>query len=273
VTWNHYPAPQGVTDRTRRWRRVRRLLHSHSGHWPVRMHRARFRRPQGCDDGIQFRVPPLAGIPNRCVIIGGFVTVLFVDAILRFRRKGDNIPRRLSITCQRVIYTVVPIPVSSVFFRPRSSSKQEVANPEYGRRERVPVGWKFTDPHTETSSSARRPRPTMVIQVNTNVHINLTSTDVITALREAFNLAHALPACSPVHARSGQDRKLLRQCTQLCGLYIHLCSSREVVSKSQYTAWLASTATPSFAPLKNDGSTDATQVPTKPASSHGKTNG
>jgi len=64
------------------------------------------------------------GFSIGAVIIGGFVTVLFVYAILRFRRKGDNIPRQAQYHLPaEVIYTVVPILVVFGLSRPRSSSR------------------------------------------------------------------------------------------------------------------------------------------------------
>jgi cytochrome c oxidase subunit 2 len=115
----------------------------------------------------------------------------------------------------------------------------------------------------------------MVIPVNTNVHINLTSTDVIHGFYvRAFNFSrYALPGVlNQFTLEAVKTGNFSGQCTQLCGLYHSLMFFNvKVVSKSQYTAWLASTANPvAFAAAqKTTGQQTATQVPTKPASSHG----
>jgi len=117
----------------------------------------------------------------------------------------------------------------------------------------------------------------MVIPVNTNVHINL---DLHgrhpRLLREGLQLLALRPAgrAQPV-SRSKRSRPETSpgSAPQLCGLYHSLMFFNvKVVSKSQYTAWLASTANPvAFAAAqKDDGSTDGQRrFPTKPASSHG----
>jgi len=71
------------------------------------------------------------GFSIGAVIIGGFVTVLFVYAILRFRRKGDNIPRQAQYHLPaEVIYTVVPIlVVFGLFAATLVVENKEVANP------------------------------------------------------------------------------------------------------------------------------------------------
>jgi len=146
------------------------------------------------------------GFSIGAVVIGGFVTVLFVYAILRFRRKGDNIPRQAQYHLPaEVIYTVVPIlVVFGLFAATLVVENKEVANPKANVTVDVNAfqwGWKFTYPHTETVVIGQTTQdPTMVIPVNTNV------------LREGLQLLALRPAgrAQPVHARSGQDRKLLR---------------------------------------------------------------
>jgi len=221
------------------------------------------------------------GFSIGAVIIGGFVTVLFVYAILRFRRKGDNIPRQAQYHLPaEVIYTVVPIlVVFGLFAATLVVENKEVANPKANVTVDVNAfqwGWKFTYPHTETVVIGQTTQdPTMVIPVNTNVHINLTSTDVIHGFYvRAFNFSrYALPGVlNQFTLEAVKTGNFSGQCTQLCGLYHSLMFFNvKVVSKSQYTAWLASTANPvAFAAAqKTTGQQTATQVPTKPASSHG----
>jgi len=216
------------------------------------------------------------------VVIGGFTTVLFVYAIIRFRSKEHgNIPRQAQYHLPaEVMYTVMPIlVVLGLFAATLVVENKEVANPKANVTVDVNAfqwGWKFTYPHTETVVIGQTTQdPTMVIPVNTNVHINLTSTDVIHGFYvKAFNFSrYALPGVlNQFTLEAVKTGNFYGQCTQLCGLYHSLMFFNvRVVSKSQYTAWLASTANPAAfaAAAKTTQQQTATQVPTKPASSHG----
>jgi cytochrome c oxidase subunit II len=218
------------------------------------------------------------------VIIGGFVTVLFLYTIVRYRRKGNehkHIPRQAQYHLPaEVLYTVMPIlVVLGLFAATLVVENKEVANPKTNVTVDVNAfqwGWKFTYPHTETVVIGQTTQdPTMVIPVNTNIHINLTSTDVIHGFYvKAFNFSrYALPGVlNQFTLEAVKTGNFYGQCTQLCGLYHSLMFFNvKVVSKSQYTAWLASTANPAAyaAAQKTTSQQTATQVPTKPASSHG----
>ena len=221
------------------------------------------------------------GFSIGAVVIGGFVTVLFVFAIIRFRRKGDSIPRQAQYHLPaEALYTVVPIlVVFGLFAATLVVENKEVANPKTNVTVDVNAfqwGWKFTYPGTETVVIGQTTQdPTMVIPVNTNVHINLTSTDVIHGFYvKAFNFSrYALPGVLNQFTLDAVNTgKYAGQCTQLCGLYHSLMFFNvDVVTQSQYTAWLAKTANPAAfaAAAKTTKQQTATQVPTKPALSHG----
>jgi cytochrome c oxidase subunit 2 len=221
------------------------------------------------------------GFSIGAVVIGGFVTVLFVFAIIRYRRKGENIPRQAQYHLPaEVLYTVVPIVVVfGLFAATLVVENKEVSNPKTNVTVDVNAfqwGWKFTYPHTETVVIGQTTQdPTMVIPVNTNIHINLTSTDVIHGFYvKAFNFSrYALPGVlNQFTLEAVKTGTFAGQCTQLCGLYHSLMFFNvKVVTMPQYTAWLASTANPAAfaAAEKTTTQQTATQVPTKPASSHG----
>jgi cytochrome c oxidase subunit 2 len=221
------------------------------------------------------------GFSLGAVIIGGFVTVLFVYAIIRFRRKSDNIPRQAQYHLPaEALYTVIPIlVVFGLFAATLVVENKEVANPKTNVTVDVNAfqwGWKFTYPHTETVVIGQTTQdPTMVIPVNTMVHINLTSTDVIHGFYvKAFNFSrYALPGVlNQFTLEAVKTGNFYGQCTQLCGLYHSLMFFNvRVVSKSQYTTWLASTSNAAaFAAAKKTTSQQtATVVPTKPATGGG----
>ena len=159
------------------------------------------------------------GFSIGAVIIGGFVVVLFVYAIIRFRRKGDNIPRQSQYHLPaEVLYTVVPIlVVFGLFAATLVVENKEVANPKTNVTVDVNAfqwGWKFTYPGTRRPSIGQTTQtPTMVIPVNTNVHINLTSTDVIHGFYvKEFNFSrYALPGVlNQFTIQRREDRHLLR---------------------------------------------------------------
>jgi cytochrome c oxidase subunit 2 len=221
------------------------------------------------------------GFSVGAVVIGGFVTVLFVYAIIRFRRRSDHIPRQAQYHLPaEVLYTVIPIlVVFGLFAATLVVENKEVANPKANVTVDVNAfqwGWKFTYPHTETVVIGQTTQdPTMVIPVNTMVHINLTSTDVIHGFYvKAFNFSrYALPGVlNQFTLEAVKTGNFYGQCTQLCGLYHSLMFFNvKVVSKSQYTAWLASTSNPAaFAAAKKTTSQQtSTVVPTKPSTGGG----
>jgi cytochrome c oxidase subunit 2 len=221
------------------------------------------------------------GFSLGAVIIGGFVVVIFVYAIIRFRRKSDNIPRQAQYHLPaEVLYTVVPIlVVFGLFAATLVVENKEVANPSTNVTVDVNAfqwGWKFTYPGTETVVIGQTTQdPTMEIPVNTNIRINLTSTDVLHGFYvRAFNFSrYALPGVLNVFTLDATTTGTYHgQCTQLCGLYHSLMFFNvKVVTMPQYTAWLAKTANPAAfaAAAKTTKQQTQTQVPTKPASSHG----
>jgi len=274
--------PQGVTVRTRRWRRVRRFVALPLAALALSGCTVpSFGAHKGATTESSSVFHLWQGFSIGAVVIGGFVTVLFVYAIIRFRRKGDNIPRQAQYHLPaEVLYTVVPIlVVFGLFAATLVVENKEVANPKTNVTVDVNAfqwGWKFTYPGTETVVIGQTTQdPTMVIPVNTNIHINLTSTDVIHGFYvKAFNFSrYALPGVlNQFTLEAVNTGTFSGQCTQLCGLYHSLMFFNvKVVSPTQYSAWLASTANPAAfaAAQKTTGQQTATQVPTKPASSHG----
>lgn len=222
------------------------------------------------------------GFSIGAVVIGGFVTLIFVYAIIAFRRKSsEHIPRQAQYHFPaEVAYTIVPIlVVFGLFAATLVVENKEVANPKTNITVDVNAfqwGWKFTYPGTETVVIGQTTQdPTMVIPVNTNVHINLTSTDVIHGFYvKAFNFSrYALPGVlNQFTLEAVKTGNFYGQCTQLCGLYHSLMFFNvRVVSMPKYVQWLASTANPAAfaAAQKTTSQQTATQVPTKPASSHG----
>jgi uncharacterized membrane protein YidH (DUF202 family) len=209
--------PQGVTVRARRWRRARRFVAL-----PIAaLALSGCTVPSfGAHKGVTTESSSVfhlwQGFSIGAVIIGGFVTVLFVYAIIRFRRKSsEHIPRQAQYHFPaEVAYTVMPIlVVFGLFAATLVVENKEVSNPKTNVTVDVNAfqwGWKFTYPGTETVVIGQTTQdPTMVIPVNTNIHLDRRDPRL---LREGVQLLALRPArrAESVHARSGEDRQLLR---------------------------------------------------------------
>jgi cytochrome c oxidase subunit II len=277
--------PQGESDRARRWRRVRRALALPAAALVL----------SGCtvptfgaaksDTTTGRSVYHLwQGFSIGAVLIGGLVILLIVWAVLRYRRRGDEIPAQSQYHVPlELVYTIVPIlVVFGLFAATLVVENKEVANPKTNVTIDVNAfqwGWKFSYPGTSAVVVGQTTQnPEMVMPVNTDVHINLTSTDVVHGfyVRE-FNFSrYALPGVVnqfTLHAMS--TGTFAGQCTQLCGLYHSLMFFRvKVVTPSQYQAWLAGfdnaqSATNASAAQSAQNSQTATHVPARATSSSG----
>jgi len=221
------------------------------------------------------------GFSIGAVVIGAFVIVLVIYAVLRYRRRSDEIPPQSQYHIpMEMLYTIVPILiVFGLFAATIVVENQVVANP------RSPVtidvnafqwGWKFTYPGSDAVVVGQTTQnPTMVMPVDTSVHINLTSTDVLHGFYvPEFNFSrYALPGVKNQFTFYAVDRGTFAgQCTQLCGLYHSLMYFRvKVVSPAQYQTWLASftNGAAAAAAAKATGQQTSSVVPSKSTSSHG----
>ncbi len=183
------------------------------------------------------------------VVIGGFVCLLVLYAVLRYRRKGDNIPKQSQYHIPlELTYTIVPILiVFGLFAATLVVENKETSNPPTKVTINVNAfqwGWKFTYPGTNAFVYGQTTQePEMVMPVGENVHFNLTSSDVLHGFYvKAFNFSrYALPGVRNEFTFYAEDTgTYFGQCTQLCGLYHALMWFRvKVVTQSQYAAWIA----------------------------------
>lgn len=205
------------------------------------------------------------GFSIGAVVIGTFVCLLILYAVLRYRRTGDDIPKQTQYHIPlEMTYTVVPILiVFGLFAATLVVENKEVANPKTNVNIDVNAfqwGWKFSYPGSSVVVVGQTTQsPTMVIPVNTDVHINLTSTDVIHGFYvKAFNFSRfALPGVvNQFTFRAVNTGTYFGQCTQLCGLYHSLMYFQvKVVTTSEYAAWLAA--------HQNSSASQASQTATK----------
>ena len=274
--------PQGVTTRTRRWCRLRNVVAL-----PVAALGLAgctvpsFGAKQGATKTSRSTFHLWQVFSVGAAIIGGLVILLILYAIIRYRRKGDNIPRQSQYHVPlEVLYTALPIIiVFGLFTATVVVENQVVATPTTNVTIDVNAfqwGWKFTYPRTSAVVVGQTTQaPEMVMPVNTDVHINLTSTDVIHGFYvKEFNFSrYALPGIrNQFTLHAVQTGTFFGQCTQLCGLYHSLMYFKvKVVSPSQYAAWIASFTDANAAQASSKATSQQTSslVPSKPTASSG----
>ena len=221
------------------------------------------------------------GFSVAAAIIGAFVTLLIVWAVLRYRRKGDAIPRQTQYQIPlELLYTVIPILiVVGLFVATLVVENPEVSNPSPAATINVNAfqwGWKFTYPGENVSVVGQTTQtPTMVMPVNENVRIHLTSTDVIHGFYvKDFNFSRfAQPGVNNVFTLyATKTGTYFGQCTQLCGLYHSLMFFKvKVVTGAEYRTWLNANANATAASADQSATNQQTSsiVPSKPTSSTG----
>jgi cytochrome c oxidase subunit 2 len=202
------------------------------------------------------------------LIVGGFVLLLILWAVFRYRRKSDELPRQTQYhTLTEIIYTIVPILIVLGLFVATviSENKVDATPPNPGATIRVYAfqwGWEFeysggagsgcanpSSPKADETKCVKvigetTEAPTMVVPTGTDTEITLSSLDVLHGFYvPQFNFSrYASPGYNTEFdfnvLHSGTYRG---QCTQLCGLYHSLMFFNvKAVSPSQYTAWLHS---------------------------------
>ena len=242
--------PQGDPARARRWRRLRRLVAlpiaalvlAGCSEIPTKDGIPTFGAHPGATTSSHSAFDLWQGFSVGAIIIGFLVTFLIIWSVIRYRRKGDRIPKQTQYHLPlEFAYTIVPIMiVLGLFAATLVVENKEVANPKTSVIIDVNAfqwGWKFTYPgHNVVVVGQTTQNPEMVMPVNENVHINLTSSDVIHGFYvRAFNFSrYALPGVlNQFTFRAVDTGTYDGQCTQLCGLYHSLMWFRvKVVSDS-----------------------------------------
>jgi cytochrome c oxidase subunit 2 len=182
------------------------------------------------------------------IVVGGFVLLLIIWAIFRYRRKTDEIPTQTQYhTLTEITYTVVPIIIVLVLFVFTVLAENKVdatpANP--GTRIHVWAfqwGWEFEYPNGVKVIGQTTNDPTMVVPTGTEVAVTLESYDVLHGFYvPQFNFSRYASPGYPTDfdldvIHEGDYRG---QCTQLCGLYHSLMFFNvKAVSQADYATWL-----------------------------------
>ena len=224
------------------------------------------------------------GFSIAAAVIGGFVILLIVIAVIRFRAKGATIPRQSQYHLPlEIAYTISPIVMVFVLFGytvvVENKVVAEPATPYQVSINAFQWGWKFSYPGTNALIVGHtNQNPMMLIPVGVPVHYTLTSTDANHGFYvRDFNFSRlAIPGIKNEFSFQAIDTGTFNgQCTELCGLYHSLMYFRvKVVTLPEFLAWEKKFDTPAGAAAAQAANLVVEQetssiIPTKPTGTTG----
>ncbi len=182
------------------------------------------------------------------IIVGGFVLILILWVIFRYRRRSDEMPRQTQYhTLTEISYTVVPILIVIGLFVATVVVENKVTAVEPNPPAKIDVyafqwGWEFSYPNGVKVIGQTTDAPTMMVPTGQTVRITLRSYDVLHGFYvPEFNFSrYASPGYyTQFDFNVLHDGVYRGQCTQLCGLYHSLMFFNvRSVSPSAYQTWL-----------------------------------
>ena len=185
------------------------------------------------------------------LVVGGFVFVLILYVVLRYRRRSDDIPRQSQYhTVTEIIYTVLPILTVIGLFIATVIVENEVTAVEPHPYTEVHVfafqwGWEFQYDNGVRVIGQTTSAPTLVVPSNQTVRVYLRSYDVLHGFYvPEFNFSrYASPGYwTDFNVNVFHNGVYRGQCTQLCGLYHSIMFFNvRAVTPSTYQTWLRAT--------------------------------
>jgi cytochrome c oxidase subunit II len=186
------------------------------------------------------------------IIVGGFVLLLIIWAVFRYRRRHDQLPRQTQYRpVIEILYTVIPVFIVVVLFVFTVITENEVdAVPKSQVTVDVTAfqwGWQFYYPATgKVVVGETLEEPQIVLPINRAVTIHLESADVIHGfyVPEFLFSRYAQPGVVNVFNFNVLHTGVYRgQCTQLCGLYHSLMLfSVKAVTPAEFAVWVHQTS-------------------------------
>jgi len=181
------------------------------------------------------------------LVIGGFVMLLILWAVFRYRRRTEEIPRQAQYhRLTEILYTVIPLlAVAGLFTFTVITENEVTATPKGPVAIEVTAfqwGWQFYYPATgKVVEGETTQAPQMVVPAGETVNIHLKSADVIHGFYvPQFNYSeYAQPGVVNSFNIDVLHTGVYRgQCTQLCGLYHSvMLFSVKAVPPAQFAAW------------------------------------
>jgi len=203
-----------------------------------------------------------SGMMTTGIIVGGFVGLLIIWTLVRYRRRSEEMPKQFHENVPvEVLYTGIPIIIVAVLFWftvltennvdatvPVNATATATGKPVVDVRVTAfQWGWRFDYPNLnvgvagETTNGPDNHGPQMVLPVGETVQITLVSNDVIHGFYvRDFNFSrYALPGVvNYFDFNVVKTGTFFGQCTQICGLYhSEMLFSVRAVSPAQFTRW------------------------------------
>jgi cytochrome c oxidase subunit II len=182
------------------------------------------------------------------IIVGGFVLLLILWVVFRYRRRSDDIPvQTQNHTLAEIAYTVIPILIVLGLFVATVVVENKVTAVEPDPATVVHVfafqwGWEFEYPNGVKVIGQTTDAPTMVVPTGQTTRVYLRSYDVLHGFYvPEFNFSrYASPGYWTSFDLDVLHNGVYRgQCTQLCGLYHSLMFFNvRSVSPGAYQTWL-----------------------------------
>lgn len=224
------------------------------------------------------------GFTIAALIVGGFVILLVIWALLRYRRRGDTIPPQTQYHIPlEITYTIVPILiVIGLFVATVVVENKVTADPKPAVTVDVTSfqwGWQFLYPGTHALVIGQTTEaPMFEIPVDENVRFYLNSTDVVHGFYvRSFNFSRlSEPGINNEYTFYPTKTGIFfGECDEICGLYHSFMWFRvDVVTPAQFAKWVKQFNTPAGAKAAEAAALATQQgtssvVPTKPTGNSG----
>jgi cytochrome c oxidase subunit 2 len=184
------------------------------------------------------------------LVVGGIVWALIGWAVLRYRRRGDELPsQRQYIVPLEVVYTAVPILIVAVLFALSYRTQRDVdaltADPDLVIEvEGFQWQWQFhyVDEDITVTGLPDDP-PVMVLPVDTKVRLVLTSTDVIHSfyVPDFLYKRDVIPGVkNEVDVDVTDVGRYTGRCAEFCGLdHARMTFEVDAVTMDDFREWVA----------------------------------
>jgi cytochrome c oxidase subunit 2 len=184
------------------------------------------------------------------IFVGGLVWGLILFAILRYRRRNDDLPTQTQYFVKlEILYTVIPVVIVAILFAFSYRTQNEVDALTDDPDVTIDVRgfqwqWQFhyrDDDITVTGLPGQE--PTMVLPADRTTRLVLTSPDVIHSFfvpRFLFK-RDVIPGVTNRVDLTPEDRGTFTgRCAEFCGLdHAKMTFTVRVVSMADYNAWVA----------------------------------
>jgi cytochrome c oxidase subunit 2 len=184
------------------------------------------------------------------LIVGGLVWGLIVYAVLRYRRRNDEVPtQRQYLIKLEIFYTIVPIVIVAILFgfAFRTQNEVDALSPDPDLVVEVQGfqwQWQFRYRDEDvTITGVPDKDPTMVLPVNRTVRLNLTTPDVIHSfyVPEFLFKRDVIPGVTNKVDITARDKGTYTgKCAEFCGLdHARMTFEVKAVSMADYRTWIA----------------------------------